>query len=214
MKRILTLATSLLLSLPLLSGADFGCWTHAMAIKSFENGAYATGRIEHRSFENSKSSECWFTAWGGGYNFNKWFKADLGYEYWEILHKIHQHKAVLTTTGTVRDNAWTFSLRAKWELAYSPESNPCTNTLRLRMRGQYRFDGPISFTPYVQIENFTSMDGKGWIRNLYYAGCEYGLSKHHSIDLYYMYHEFNSPSALPYTSASCHILGLGYTFFF
>ena len=64
-------------------------------------------RLEHRSFDSVRSTECWFAMVGGGYNFNKWLKGDLSYEYWSIpsAGKMDQHKAVLNFTETLRHGA-------------------------------------------------------------------------------------------------------------
>ena len=211
LKKAAFLPLLLLLCQSLHAGGDFGMWNHLMAVKSFSSsGAYLFARYEHRSFESASSTECFFLSAGGGYVFNRYFKADISYEYWDIIGGTHSHKAVLMANGTLPVGDWAFSLREKWELALNPATNACTNTLRSRIRAQRRFDGAVVFTPYVQVEPFVSLDGGGWIRNLYYAGCEFTFATHHSIDLYYMYHEWNADAS----KAMCSILGLGYTFLF
>ena len=148
---------------------------------------------------------------GGGYNFNKWLKGDLSYEYWSIpsAGNMIQHKAVLCFTETLKREGLAVSLREKWELAYNPAAESFSNTLRTRLRGQYR--APESaFTPYVMYEIFGSMDGKGWVRSLHYAGTEISLGAGHSLDLFYMYHLYDKAGQ----TGACHLLGLGYTFVF
>ena len=148
---------------------------------------------------------------GGGYNFNKWLKADLSYEYWQIpaAGDMVQHKAVLCFTETLKRDGLAIALREKYELAYNPDAESCTNTLRTRLRGQYR--GPNSiFTPYLMYEYFSSFDTNKWVRSLHYAGTEISLGKGHSLDLFYMYHLFDKGGQ----TAACHLLGVGYVFVF
>ena len=192
------------------TATDIGTWASIQLIKSF-GAPYAMARLEHRSFDKISATECWFAMAGGGYNFNNWFKGDLSYEYWNIpsAGNMIQHKGVLTLTETLKREGLAVSLREKYELAYNPESKSISNTLRTRMRGQYKA-AESAFTPYLMFEYFSSLDGKGWVRSLHYAGTEISLGGGHSLDLYYMYHLFDRAG---HTEAS-HILGLGYILVF
>ena len=212
-KSIISILTALLaFSLPVSaqSESDLGTWSSVQLVKSF-GAPYAMARFEHRSFESIRSTECWFAMVGGGYNFNKWLKGDLSYEYWSIpsAGNMIQHKAVLCFTETLKRENLAVSLREKYELAYNPASESFSNTLRTRLRGQYK--APDSaFTPYLMYEIFGSLDGKGWVRSLHYAGTEISLGGGHSLDFFYMYHLYNMAGK---TGAS-HILGAGYNFVF
>ena len=143
MKRtILTLASAFLLfSLNgnAQSTSDFGTWSSVQLVKSF-GAPYAMARLEHRSFDNVHSTECWFAMAGGGYNFNKWLKGDLSYEYWSIpsAGNMVQHKAVLSFTETLKREGLAVALREKYELAYNPDAESFSNTLRTRLRAQYK----------------------------------------------------------------------------
>ena len=190
--------------------SDFGTWSSIQLVKSF-GAPYAMARLEHRSFESVHSTECWFAMVGGGYNFNNWLKGDLSYEYWNIpsAGNMIQHKAVLSFTETLKREGLAVALREKWELAYNPASESFSNTLRTRLRGQYK--APDSaFTPYLMYEIFGSMDGKGWVRSLHYAGTEISLGGGHSLDFFYMYHLYDKGGQ----TAACHLLGIGYNFVF
>ena len=193
------------------SVSDLGTWTSIQLVKSF-GAPYAMARLEHRSFDHIQATECWFAMAGGGYNFNKWLKGDLSYEYWSIpsAGNMVQHKAVLCLTETLKREGLAVALREKWELAYNPASQSFSNTLRTRLRGQYKAPESI-FTPYVMYEIFGSMDGKGWVRSLHYAGSEISLGGGHSLDFFYMYHLYGMASGL---TGACHLLGAGYTFVF
>ena len=59
-------------------------------------------------------------------------------------------------------------------------------------------------------EYFSSLDGKGWVRSLHYAGTEISLGAGHSLDFYYMYHLYDKAGL----TGACHVLGLGYVFVF
>lgn len=214
MKRILfSLLSTLLLASPLThaqSVSDFGTWSSIQLVKSF-GAPYAMARLEHRSFDSVRSTECWFAMAGGGYNFNKWLKGDLSYEYWNIpsAGNIIQHKAVLSLTETLKREGLAVSLREKYELAFNPASESISHTLRTRLRGQYK--APDSaFTPYLMYELFGSLEGKGWIRSLHYAGTEINLGGGHSLDFFYMYHLYDKQSL----TGACHLLGAGYNFVF
>ena len=192
------------------SFSDLGTWSSVQLIKSF-GAPYAMARLEHRSFDNISNTECWFAMAGAGYNFNSWLKGDLSYEYWNIPsagNKV-QHKGVLTLNETLKRDELAVSLREKYELAYNPSSGSISNTLRTRLRGQYRADGS-RFTPYLMFEYFSSLDGKGWVRSLHYAGTEISLGKGHSFDFYYMYHTFDKAGLV----GACHVLGAGYILVF
>ncbi len=192
------------------SESDFGTWSSIQFVKSF-GAPYAMARLEHRSFDNVRSTECWFAMAGGGYNFNSWLKGDLSYEYWSIpsAGKMELHKGVLCFTETLKRDGLAVALREKYELAYNPASKSFSNTLRTRLRGQYKIPDSI-FTPYLMYEYFSSLDGKGWIRSLHYAGSDISLGGGHSLDLFYMYHLFDQAGH----TAACHLLGVGYTFVF
>ena len=214
MKKILfsTLCTVLLFSLQAgaQSRSDLGTWSSVQLVKSF-GAPYAMARFEHRSYDRIRSTECWFVMAGGGFNFNKWLKGDLSYEYWSIpsAGNMIQHKAVLCLTETLKRDGLAVALREKYELAYNPDTKSFTNTLRTRLRGQYKVPESI-FTPYVMYEIFGSLDGKGWIRSLHYAGTEISLGGGHSLDFFYMYHLFDRGGL----TEACHLLGAGYNFVF
>ena len=212
-KTFLTLLPALLL-FPLYAGAqsvsDLGTWSSIQLVKSF-GAPYAMARIEHRSFDSIRSTECWFAMAGGGYNFNKWLKGDLSYEYWKIpsAGDLVQHKAVLSLTETLRREDVALALREKYELAYNPASASFTHTLRTRFRGQYK--APDSaLTPYVVVELFSNLAGGGWIRSLHYAGTEISLGGGHSLDFFYLYHLYDRAGL----TGACHLLGVGYSFVF
>ena len=174
------------------TSSDFGTWSSIQIVKSF-GAPYAMARIEHRSYDDVGSTEC------------------LSYEYWQIpaAGDMVQHKAVLCFTETLKRDGLAIALREKYELAYNPDAESCTNTLRTRLRGQYR--GPNSiFTPYLMYEYFSSFDTNKWVRSLHYAGTEISLGKGHSLDLFYMYHLFDKCGQ----TAACHLLGVGYVFVF
>ena len=192
------------------SFSDLGTWSSIQLVKSF-GAPYAMARLEHRSYDNIGSTECWFAMAGGGYNFNSWFKGDLSYEYWSIpsAGDMIQHKGVLSLNETLKREGLAVSLREKYELAYNPGNKSVTNTLRTRLRGQYKAADSI-FTPYLMFEYFSSLDGKGWIRSLHYAGTEISLGKGHSLDFYYMYHLYDKAGLI----GACHVLGAGYTLVF
>ena len=192
------------------STSDFGTWSSIQLIKSF-GAPYAMARLEHRSFNHVGSTECWFAMAGGGYNFNSWLKGDLSYEYWRIpsAGDLVQHKAVLCLTETLRRDGLALALREKYELAYNPGAKSFSNTLRTRLRGQYKAPESI-FTPYLMYEFFNSFDTGKWVRSLHYAGTEISLGKGHSLDFFYMFHLFEKGDL----TAACHTLGIGYTLVF
>jgi hypothetical protein len=190
--------------------SDFGTWSSIQLVKSF-GAPYAMARMEHRSYDHLHGTECWFAMAGGGYNFNSWLKGDLSYEYWQIpaAGDMIQHKAVLCLTETLKRDGLALALREKYELAYIPDSESFTNTLRTRLRGQYK--APDSrFTPYLMYEFFSSFDTGKWVRSLHYAGTEISLGKGHGLDFFYMFHLYDKGGL----TAACHTLGIGYTFVF
>ena len=189
---------------------DLGTWSSIQLVKSF-GAPYAMARLEHRSFDHVRNTECWFAMAGGGYNFNSWLKGDLSYEYWRIpsAGDLVQHKAVLCLTETLRRDGLALALREKYELAYNPAAKSFSNTLRTRLRGQYKAPESI-FTPYLMYEFFNSFDTGKWVRSLHYAGTEISLGKGHSLDFFYMFHLFEKGDL----TAACHTLGIGYTLVF
>ena len=102
------------------TSSDLGTWSSVQLVKSF-GAPYAMARLEHRSYDNLRSTECWFAMAGAGYNFNSWLKGDLSYEYWQIpaAGGITQHKAVLCLTETLKREGLAVALREKYELAYN-----------------------------------------------------------------------------------------------
>ena len=192
------------------SSTDLGTWSSIQIVKSL-GAPYLMGRAEHRSYDNVGATECWFLMAGGGYNLNSWLKGDLSYEYWKIpsAGDMVQHKAVLCFTETLKREGLAFALREKYELAYNPAAESFSHTLRTRLRGQYKAPDSI-FTPYLMYEFFTNMGTGKWVRSLHYAGSEISLGGGHSLDLFYMFHLYNTPAS----PAACHLLGVGYTFVF
>ena len=189
---------------------DIGTWSSVQLVKSF-GAPYAMARLEHRSYDHLQGTECWFAMAGGGYNFNSWLKGDLSYEYWQIpaAGGIVQHKAVLCLTETLKREGLAVALREKYELAYNPDAGSFTNTLRTRIRGQYK--APESrLTPYLMYEFFSSFDTGKWVRSLHYAGTEISLGQGHGLDFFYMLHLYDKGGL----TAACHTLGIGYTFVF
>ena len=192
------------------SASDLGTWSSIQLVKSF-GVPYAMARLEHRSYDRISGTECWFAMAGGGYNFNSWLKGDLSYEYWSIpaAGDLVQHKAVLSLTETLKREGLAIALREKYELAYEPGAKSFSNTLRTRLRGQYKAPGSI-FTPYLMFEFFSSFDNGKWVRSLHYAGTEISLGAGHSLDFFYMYHLYDKGGL----TAACHLMGFGYTFVF
>ena len=94
-------------------------------------------------------------------------------------------------------------------MAYNPDAESFSNTLRTRLRAQYKAQDSI-LTPYVMYELFGSLDGKGWVRSLHYAGTEISLGHGHSLDFFYMYHLYDKGGL----TGACHLLGAGYNFVF
>ena len=190
--------------------SDFGTWSSIQLVKSL-GAPYLMARAEHRSFENVGATECWFLMAGGGYNFNNWLKGDLSYEYWNIpsAGNMLQHKAVLCFTETLKRDGLALALREKYELAYNPAAESFSNTLRTRLRGQYKAPDSI-FTPYLMYEFFTNLNTGKWVRSLHYAGTEISLGGGHSLDFFYMFHLYNTPVA----PNACNLLGIGYTLVF
>ena len=180
--------------------SDLGTWSSVQLVKSF-GAPYAMARLEHRSYDQVQATECWFAMAGGGYNFNSWLKGEAG--------GITQHKAVLCLTETLKREGLAVALREKYELAFNPDSESFTNTLRTRLRAQYK--APESrFTPYLMYEFFSSFDTGKWVRSLHYAGTEISLGKGHGLDFFYMFHLYDKGGL----TAACHTLGIGYTFVF
>ena len=192
------------------SSSDYGTWSSIQLVKSL-GAPYAMARLEHRSFDHVRGTECWFAMAGAGYNFNSWLKGDLSYEYWSIpsAGDMVQHKAVLSFTETLKREGLAVALREKYELAYNPDAESFSNTLRTRLRAQYKAQDSI-LTPYVMYEIFGSLDGKGWVRSLHYAGTEISLGRGHSLDFFYMYHLYAKGDL----TGACHLLGAGYNFDF
>ena len=214
MKKYIVSALSALLLLSMQAGAqsvsDYGTWTSVQLVKSF-GAPYAMARLEHRSFDHIRGTECWFAMAGGGYNFNSWLKGDLSYEYWSIpsAGNMVQHKAVFCLTETLKREGLAVALREKYELAYNPDAESFSNTLRTRLRAQYKAQDSI-FTPYAMYEIFNSFDTGKWVRSLHYVGTEISLGGGHSLDFFYMYHLYDKAGL----TGACHLLGAGYTFVF
>lgn len=179
--------------------SDLCSWINLQATGSFGK-AYAVMRGEYRANDDLRNTECRFLVLAGGYRFAPWLSADLGYELWGVGPSTI-HKAVLTTTGTLRREDLAVSLREKYELSFLPGGSN-GSCLRSRIRAQYY--APCAFHPYLAAELFA---WTGWQRTLFYIGTEISLSKHSTIDVFYCYHSPNG-------SMPGSVLGLGYYFSF
>ena len=185
---------------------DLGTWSSVHITKSFDR-AFVMARFEHRSFDRIRATECYFAMAGAGYRFNGWLAGDLSYEFWKIpsAGNITTHKAVASLTGTLKRDALAVSLREKYELAFNAAGGAPGGTLRSRLRTQYGLSD-IPLTPYLMFELFNGFNGEGWIRSLHYAGAEIKISRHSTIDVFYMYHLFDKADNV----FACNILGIGY----
>lgn len=215
-KNIIAAAAALLCTLPLgaQTSTDLGSWGSLQLVKSWKGqerpqspAPYAMARFEHRSFQNVSATECYFLMAGGGCAFNKNIKADLSYEYWTLpaSGNINVHKGVAAITGSLASGPLAVSLREKYELAYTPTRESMTHTLRSRLRAQYSVCDK-KLTPYMMYEFFNGLTDGNWIRSLHYAGMECRISSHSSIDIFYMYHMFDSKGV----NAAEHVAGIGY----
>ena len=182
------------------SESDLGLWSSIHVNKGWSD-AYAFARVEHRSYEQMSATDCWFALAGVGYKLTDWLKADLSCEHWELPSSgdASFHKAVACVNGTLKSGALAVSVREKYEL----KLDSLTGTMRTRLRAQYGFS---ACTPYVMYEFFNGFSGKGWVRSLHYFGTEIKVSKHSTVDLFYMYNLYPTGGA----TASCHVLGAGY----
>ena len=183
--------------------SDLGSWVHIHAVKSFGK-PYVMARLEHRSYDSLRKTECWFTMAGAGYRFSDWLSGDLSYEFWKlpVAGNATTHKAVACLTGSLNRSGLSVSLREKYEMSFE-EGGTIGGTLRSRLRAQYR--GKSAFAPYLMYEYFLGSDGK-WVRSLHYAGADIRLTDMHNLEVYYMYHLYPRSTGV----LACHILGLGY----
>lgn len=193
------------------TSTDLGNWTSLQLVKPFGD-SYAMARLEHRSFENIGATECYFAMAGAGYNFTKWLKADLSYEYWQIpsAGDVTTQKGVACVTATLKREALAVSAREKYELAFT--DGVAKGRLRSRLRAQYSL-GSSAFTPYFMYEFFNGFGDTKWIKSLHYFGTDVKLGDHTSLDLFYMYHLFPGKGEIPGTSTlkACNVLGAGLT---
>lgn len=210
MKRILLP----LLLFPLILSAqtqnDLGTWVSGQVIKNFDK-AFATVRLEHRSFDNIGATECFFAVAGAGYKFTPWLTGDLSYEYWNVpsAGDLVMHKAVASLTASHRSGDLSVAFRGKYELAFNAAGGDPSHTFRWRLRTQYAPEG-AAVRPYAMAELFTGVNSPAWIRSLHYLGIEVPAGKQHLIDLFYMYHLFPRGAS----TSSCHLLGAGYYYIF
>lgn len=209
-RRILAALTALLLftgNAFSQTSTDLGSWCSIQLVRSYGK-PYAMARFEHRSYENIGATECYFAMAGAGYNFTKWLKADLSYEYWKlpVAGNIATQKGVACVTATLKRDALAVSAREKYELAFTEGADGPKGTLRSRLRAQYSLSG-TAFTPYFMYEFFNGFGDTKWIRSLHYFGTDIRLGDHTSLDVFYMYHLFPSAG----TIKACNVLGAGFT---
>lgn len=189
------------------STTDLGSWCSLQLVKPLGD-TYAMARLEHRSFEDIGATECYFAMAGGGYNFTKWLKADLSYEYWKIpsAGNLTTQKGVACVTATLKRDALAVSAREKYELAFTDGAAGPKGTLRSRLRAQYSL-GSAAVTPYFMYEFFNGFGNTNWVRSLHYFGADVKLGGRSSLDLFYMYHLFPGAGEIK----ACNVLGAGLT---
>lgn len=207
--RLLLLLTLLPATLFAQTQNDLGTWVSGQVIKNFDK-AFATVRLEHRSFDNISATECFFAVAGGGYYLTPWLTGDLSYEYWNVpsAGDLVMHKAVASLSASHKSGDLSVAFRAKYELAFNAAGGDPSHTFRWRLRTQYAPEG-WKARPYAMSELFTGVNAPAWIRSLHYLGAEIPMGKH-MLDLFYMYHLF--PQGI--STSSCHLLGAGYYFIF
>lgn len=135
-----------------------------------------------------------------------------------------KHRIFAGFTASFKARNVKFALRERWQYTYRPEVPDVTydwekdrlepkkgkgkNVSRTRL--QVSYDKKRAwYEPYVSAEVYIA-DGVDKLR--YTAGCEFKLSKHHAIDVYYRYQDIMDDDC--YNNRDSHILGVGYTFKF
>lgn len=217
---------------------DFGIWSEVQAEKEFNSQWSMGAGVEYRSRDNLKSSDRWSFGVEGNYQITPWLKASAGYtllndnthkqntsgtaysNYWSIRHRFN-----VSLTGSVSWGKFTFALRERWQYSYRPEktamryetgtdaeigekaySGKGKNVWRNRIQVKMKLSK--IFRPYVNAESTTA---KRLEKIRYNFGTELNLSKHHSLDIKYIYqHIYKEGDDEP----DRHVIGIGYTYKF
>ncbi len=135
-----------------------------------------------------------------------------------------KHRVFVSVAGTYKVKNLKFSLRERWQYTYRPEVPDVTydwmhdrlepkkgkgkNVSRTRLMLSY--DKKKAWCePYISAEMYL---GKGIEKMRYTAGCEFKISKHDKIEVYYRYVDITDDDC--YNNRDSHVVGVGYQFRF
>ena len=181
----------------------------------------------------------WNVALTADYKPLSWLKLDAGYKFmrdyslaeWNEEKQEEteafwgsKHRVFLSATGSYKAGRFKFSLRERWQYTYrhevpdvtydwahdrlEPKKAKSKHVSRTRLMVSYD-KKKAWYEPFVSVEMYLS---KGLEKMRYTAGCEFKLSKHDQIEVYYRYVDITDDDC--YNNRDSHILGVGYMFKF
>lgn len=181
----------------------------------------------------------WNVALDASYKPLSWLKFDAGYKFmrdyslaeWNEEKQEEteafwgsKHRFFFSATGIYKVKNFKFSLREQWQYTYRPEVPDVTydwihdrlepkkgkgkNVSRTRLMVSYD-KKKAWYEPYISVEMYLA---KGIEKMRYTAGCEFKVSKHDEIDVFYRYLDITDDDR--YNNRDSHIVGVGYKFKF
>lgn len=211
MKRICqTTIVLVLLMIPSFVAAqddDFGIWYSVRATKIVAPKLSGVLEQELRLRDNTRETDCWaeyaeitwsalpFLKTGVGYTLIQTNKVDYG---WQTKHRFNAF-----VTGSLKVNAFTFSVRERLQQTVTPGASPKT-VWRSRLQITY---SPTNskLSPYAHVESYyiTNKNSEGLEKIRYTMGFNYSLNERLSLGSYYRYIDHDN------SNADEHIMGLG-----
>lgn len=137
-----------------------------------------------------------------------------------------RHRVAVSLTGRAKAGDFTFSLRERWQYTYRPEKTTSRydyvdeawesktikgkgrNVLRSRIKIDYDTPG-CGIDPYASAEMFNAWSLQ---KTRYTVGVEYGITKHHTVGLAYIWQDVRDDDDDNDTDS--HIISVNYIFKF
>lgn len=145
-------------------------------------------------------------------------------DYWQP-----KHRGFVSLTGSYKVGKFELSLRERYQYTYRTAINidkfkadgitqkghewspgKSKHALRSRFEVEYNIRKKCPFTPYVSYEIYNDLaDGFAAMQMRYTAGCDYRITKQHSVGLAYRYIDKSDDDEV-----SGHVIGVNYSFKF
>jgi len=168
---------------------DFQIWHTENQDLQIGKGTKLTQEEEWRFGENASEFYYQHYDWGVVYGFDK--RLDIGLNYRQVYEKYKKkwrEENRPHVNATIKFDLWKLKLEDRNRIEYRHfryKDDFIRYRNKLAIKYPFDFQG-IKIIPYVSDEIFIASNGTGFNENRFYAGAEFGVTKHVKCDIYYL----------------------------